>query len=107
MGGGGGYEDKKERKEGGSTFGQKAVAGVAADKYSLGSVVGSKWDAPLPSAKDAAPGLGGNFPSVASGRASFIRNARYAPGVNPSSRGAAVGIGGFRSQRRALVELFD
>jgi hypothetical protein len=55
--------------------------------YGLGGVGGSKWDMPLPSAsaKEQLPQAGGNFPSVAGGRSSFIRNARYAPGVNPSS----------------------
>lgn len=88
MGGGAGaYDEKKERKDGASAlvgaFGQKAVGGAAGDKYSLGNVVGSKWDMP-PNPKDA-QAAGGNFPSLGGGRSSFIRNARYAPGVNPSS----------------------
>jgi hypothetical protein len=90
MGGAGSYDEKKDRKDGGGgalggSFGQKAAVAAPVDKYGLGSVVGSKWDAPLPSAKDMPLSNGGNFPSVAGGRSSFIRNARYAPGVNPSS----------------------
>ena len=51
------------------------------------NVGGSKWDMPLPSAKELPPASSNqsNFPSVAGGRSSFIRNARYAPGVNPST----------------------
>lgn len=94
--GGGAYDEKKERKDGasalGGAFGQKAVGGAAGDKYSLGSVVGSKWDMP-PNPKDA-QAAGGNFPSLGGGRSSFIRNARYAPGVNPSSVSPTSGISG-------------
>jgi hypothetical protein len=88
---GSGYDEKKERKEGasvlGGSFGQKVLPGVSNEKYSLGNAGGSKWDLPLPSSnsKDLPSATGSNFPSVAGGRSSFIRNARYAPGVNPSS----------------------
>jgi hypothetical protein len=76
----------------GGGFGQKSNAAAAAagsDKYGIGQLGGSKWDMPLPSAsaKELPPANNNqsNFPSVAGGRSSFIRNARYAPGVNPSS----------------------
>ncbi len=56
-----------------------------ANRYGVGSVVGSKWDVPLPSVNAKDLSSASNFPSAAGGRSSFIRNARYAPGVNPSS----------------------